>query len=75
VTAGLIVYIADENDNFWQLVNPDAKGLGDIEVVAGGQPGVYPAHHLVDLELAVRAAEEYAMKGHLASELTWEANG
>jgi hypothetical protein len=68
--AGFVVYATFDNETFHTLVSPDAAA-GEVEVVAGGQPGVYERRQVVSLEMALRAAKAFAETGTLAPGLTW----
>jgi hypothetical protein len=70
--SGLIVYVAEHNQRFYQLKNPQNAAAEDRIVVAAGQPGQYPARDLVPLSDALKAARAYAHNGTRAAELTWE---
>ncbi len=69
--AGLVVYATPDNESFHQLTH-GAPGDGQVTVVAGGQPGDYPAHHVVPADTAIVAATAYASRGELDDALSWE---
>lgn len=67
---GLVVYATFDNQVFHQLTT-GAAGDHELTVVAGGQPGNYPAHHVVGFADALTAATEFADHGRLAESLRW----
>lgn len=54
------------------VVDRSAEPDGEIQVVAGGQAGNYPARWVVSHATAVQAATTFSQTGGLASELSWE---
>jgi hypothetical protein len=71
---GYVVYASFDNLTFHQLMTPGAQ-TGEIDLVAGAQPGRYPKRHVVELEAAAHAAKVFARDGTLATDLTWETEG
>jgi hypothetical protein len=70
----MVVYATFDNDTFYQLTNPEAREDEIVEVVAGGQTGDYPARMVVELSVALQAAEEFAEGGVVSSQLAWVAS-
>jgi hypothetical protein len=69
---GLVVYATLDGETFHSLTRDGADGDPPVTVVAGGQPGDYPANQVVSADAAISAAQEFARSGELADELTWE---
>ncbi|SDU69507.1 Imm1 family immunity protein [Jiangella alkaliphila] len=70
---GLVLYVTADNQVFHTLINETAaSGADDVVMVAGGQPGRYPARQVVPLEVAVAAAEYYATHRDISPELAWD---
>ena len=67
---GLVVYCTADNEEFWHLVS-DRDPDTSVEVVAGGQPGSYPASRVASLRDALVAAREFLASGGRASQLSW----
>jgi len=70
-STGLVVYATFDNEVFHQLVTGTGGGDREVMVVAGGQPGRYPAKSVVPLRDAVTAAGTFADDGRLDDRLTW----
>lgn len=68
---GLVLFVQLRGE-IHQLVSSTPGGQETVEVVAAGQPGVYPARYVVDLQLATEAAGNFVEDSTLASSLTWE---
>jgi hypothetical protein len=70
---GLVVYCTFDDRSFWQLLS-DGNKHDSITVVAGGQPGSYPANRLSTLEDAVAAATVFLQRGVRAESLRWASD-
>lgn len=70
-SSGLVVYAIFEDGIFHQLLNEVPAGSSEIEVVAGGQPGDYPAEYVVSSYQAREAAAYFAQHGRLAPSAIW----
>jgi hypothetical protein len=68
---GLVVYATFDNQVFHQLSTGEEDGEQEVTVVAGGQPGQYPARHVVQVDDAVAAAQAFAADGRLLDCLVW----
>jgi hypothetical protein len=72
---GLVVYVdVGESTEFWQALSPSTSSEDPVIVLAGGQPGEYPARIVVTLEVALTVAVAYAASGERASGATWESS-
>lgn len=74
-SAGLIVYMTENNMEFFNLKTRAVRAEGNVSLIAAGQPGDYDSRHVVTLDEALRAATFYAETGDRASDLLWEAKG
>jgi hypothetical protein len=69
----IVVYFPQGTDEGDTLTLADLSLEGsEVELVAGGQLGEYPAKYCVDLPLVLRAFEHFFKTGELPSDLTWE---
>lgn len=67
------VFIAIEVDcEFYNLLNPDALPTSQLMLVTGGQAGIFPASHCVELRIAIKAAETFYESGEPAETLQWQ---
>ena len=67
-----IVYLAvGDDEQFYNLVNVSSRNH-ELEVVTGGQCGLYPARRCVNLVVAIQAATQFAEDGSMLKSLTWE---
>jgi hypothetical protein len=72
---GLVVHVeVGEGTQLWQALSPDTSSEEPVRVVAGGQPGDYPARVVTTLEVALSAAIAYAASGERASDVQWESS-
>lgn len=69
--SGLVVYATRDNETFFQLTRDVPGDEPQVTVVAGGQPGEYPANQVVNVDAAITAAQAYAGSGALHKELSW----
>ncbi len=70
---GLVVYIeVGQGTELWQALSPRTSSEETVIVVAGGQPGDYPARIVTTLEIALAAAIAYAGAGERSSDVRWE---
>lgn len=53
----------------------DGSAEGMVSLVVGGQPGEYPALHIVDLDAALRAARAFLLAGSCSGGIEWEWTG
>ena len=72
-TTGVVVYATFDNLVFYQLVAPSDSSTDSVELVAGGQPGMYARRYVVPIEAAAGAAEAFALRGELTADWDWEA--
>ena len=69
--SGLVLFVQLDGE-IHQLLSSTGGGEETVELVAAGQPGIYPSRYVVDLQLAKRAARTFVEDSTLASSLTWE---
>jgi hypothetical protein len=67
--AFLTIGIDDEFYNLVDLRQPEGQML---DIVTGGQGGVFPAKQCVGLETALAAARQFAIDGSMSPSLAWE---
>ena len=68
-----IVYVTEDNLNFWNLTDPNRRGADHtVRMNIGGQEGEYREAQLVSREMALSAARRYVEDGGRAPELAWE---
>ncbi|GAA0957670.1 hypothetical protein GCM10009554_68730 [Kribbella koreensis] len=68
---GLVLYADLGDEDFYNLIVPDA-GAGSVEVVAGGQPGVFEARQVVSEGQALAALKAFWENGRLDQGQVWE---
>src|ERR1041384_581937 len=67
-----IVYITEDNLNFWNLTDPNRRGAEqNVRMNIGGQEDEYQEEQLVSREMAISAARRYFEDGGRAPELAW----
>ena len=67
-----VVYITDDNLQFWNLEDPSKSGMRQrILMMVGGQEGDYREAQCVPRQWAVKAAREYFEHGVRARDLPW----
>ena len=70
---GLVVHIeVGQGTELWQALSPGTPSAETVVVVAGGQPGDYPARMVTTLEVALSAATAYAESGQRSGDVRWE---
>jgi hypothetical protein len=70
---GLVVDVeVGQGAELWQALSPSTSSAETVIVVAGGQPGDYPARIVTTLEVALSAAIAYAESGERSSDVRWE---
>jgi len=68
-----VVYATYDNDEFFNLIDPDASASEDkVMLFIGGQEGDYSRKHCVSLDIALQAALTFAEDGSLNPSLMWE---
>lgn len=68
-----IVYLTEDNETFWNLVDPEVRGsLRRVMMTIGGQEGDFREGQFVSLDLALRAARRYFHDGGRAEDLEWD---
>ena len=65
-----VVYATYDNEKFFRPLSAK-EGAETVHLVAGGQPGDYPAHTIINLEASLTAARTFAESGTLDPSLTW----
>jgi hypothetical protein len=58
--------------SFFNLVDRMQLKQDLVDIVAGGQCGLFPSRQCVDLHTVVAAATQFAIDGSMLSSLTWE---
>jgi hypothetical protein len=67
-----IVYTTEDNVDFWNLTDPERRGIEQKVVMnIGGQEGEYSEQQFVSKELALHAARQYVENGQRARDLSW----
>lgn len=68
-----IVYVTYNNEEFFNLIDPDAPSSEDkVTLYIGGQEGDYATKYCVNLGIALQAAVGFAVDGSLDRSLAWE---
>lgn len=67
-----VVYIAEDEERFRNLVNSSAESRPPVVLRVGGQEGDYPARQVVGFGAAHEAVVAYAQAGAPAPSLVWE---
>jgi hypothetical protein len=67
-------YTQGDNEAFFNLVNPSTDNIKteEIEVVTGGQAGLFPHKIVVDKDLALQALSYFVMHQQMDLSLIWE---
>jgi hypothetical protein len=68
------VFACYDNRRFRTLARPDANGEPPVELVTGGQRSLFTARHVVEADLAVAAAWQWASTGTLLAGRVWDAD-
>ena len=68
---GLVLFVQLHGE-IHQLLSSTADRDGTVELVAAGQPGVYPTRFVVDLQRAKQAARTFVEDSTLETSLPWE---
>ena len=64
------------DDEFHNLVDPTkSRDQAEVEIVTGGQAGLFPPKQCVTLEMALEAARQFALDGTMSPLLAWEKQG
>lgn len=71
--SGLVVYASMEEDKFLVAGRKGSAADEPVTVVAGGQPGVYPAVNLISGDQAVAIAATFARDGTLSGVVDWSS--
>lgn len=61
-------------DEFLSLLNVDTNWNEKIEIIAGGNVGVYGGKHCLSLEMILKAVKYFAKYGTSHPDLLWETN-
>ena len=66
------VYIAvGEDREFHTLIDPEKPADEEVEIVTGGQAGIFPGNQCVPLESALRAVRDFYDLGQPSPALKW----
>lgn len=68
----VVTYTVGQDEDFYNLINPQRKGDEEIEIVTGGQAGMFPERYGVDFNAAADAAMFYIETGKRNPALIWE---
>jgi len=60
-----------EDEAYFTLIDPNKSEIEEENLVTGGQPGIFPANKIVNLEFALRAAQTFFETGRRDPELSW----
>lgn len=63
-----------EDEEFLSLLNPDTDWNEKVEIVAGGNIGVFGNKHCQPLETIMKAAQHFAKYGTPHPDLLWDKN-
>ncbi|MGL5032946.1 MAG: Imm1 family immunity protein [Microcystaceae cyanobacterium] len=69
-----VVYVTFDNETFSYLVNPTYSNL-EIQLVVGGQVGLYPIHQCVTIQAVLEVAKTFAELGKMNLAFIWEKQG
>lgn len=71
----VVTFIVGDNEDFYNLVNEDfANDFDEIEVVTGGQAGLFPQSIVVDFQTALSSLLYFYKFQQRNPDLTWENN-
>ncbi|MFD2287124.1 hypothetical protein GJU39_10775 [Pedobacter petrophilus] len=65
-------FIVGDNEQYFNLVNVKNNSNDDVEVVTGGQGGIFEQRIVVELPLALEAMQYYILNGEKKPELVWD---
>ena len=65
-------FIVGDNEQYFNLTNIKDNSNDDVEVVTGGQGGLFEQKIVVDLPLALEAMQYYILNGKMSPQLIWE---
>ena len=66
------VYITlDDNESFYDLVNPYGRNDKALHLVTGGQLGDFEEEICVTIDMVLLAAKTFCMEGVVEEDLTW----
>ena len=66
------VYITlDDNESFYDLVNPYGRNDKELHLVTGGQLGDLEEEICVTIDMVLLAAKTFCMEGVVEEDLTW----
>ena len=68
----VVTYTIGNDEEFFNLTNPKMEGSGEVELVTGGQAGIFSAKHCVVFDDVLKALAYYAKTGERNPSLTWE---
>jgi hypothetical protein len=60
------------DEEFFNLFDPYKNDIKEIEVVTGGQAGLFPEKYCVDFNMALEALKFYVETGQPSPKLSWE---
>jgi hypothetical protein len=63
---------AAEEGQYPTVLDPTHTGVGKVELLLGGQIGLYPVSWIQDLETALKAAKRFYEHGDFGGDLHWE---
>jgi hypothetical protein len=64
---------ARTEDESWLVATREAAADTTESLVVGGQPGLYPARQVVELNAALAAATDFRLTGDPSESLRWES--
>lgn len=71
----IVQIVKNVDEEFHTLCNDAVSGTDALEVVSGGQAGMYPARHCVDKETALIACRHFATTAEPSPDLSWDVEG
>ncbi|RLJ79471.1 hypothetical protein [Pedobacter alluvionis] len=70
--AYVCTFMIGDNEQYFNLINVKDNSNDDVEVVTGGQGGIFEQKIVVDLPLALEAMQYFIINEEMSPQLTWE---
>ena len=61
----------DDNESFYDLINPDGRSDKVLQLITGGQIGDFEEDICVTLDKVLLAAKTFCIEGVVEKDLTW----
>jgi hypothetical protein len=68
----VVTYTIGNDEEFYNLVNPGKTGKNEIELVTGGQAGLFSDRYVLDFNSVLKAANYYLEHCERDPHLHWE---